>query len=85
MFLDLFRPKSGFNPGQMVSLPPGPRGGVYLLIKERRWTQPTNERKKQWVYDGYILEFIRGELMCTTYLYTASPENFGFVPGLDYF
>ena len=86
-FFNWFRPNPKFQPGQLVAIPADDihKNTRYMLIENRRWMEPTNEMKKQWGYDGFVLEIRPGVgLVCTSGGYGYLERNFLWVRGLEY-
>lgn len=86
-FLNWFRPKSRFGPGQIARVLQGsalaPRR--YMLIERRRWVKPNGCIQKQWVYDGIIFLVSRGgELIYSTGGSCFLETTLDRVPGIEY-
>jgi hypothetical protein len=68
--LSLRRPEPRYAVAEVVLVKPDAvrhwQPPHYMAIQERRWVRPNGEEKKQWVYDGPILEIKGGKLVWCT-------------------
>jgi len=43
-------------------------GHKFMIIRGRRWIRPNDQRNKQWVYDGVLIEASGDEIVVSTYI-----------------
>jgi len=57
--------------------------GCHMLIQKRRWIRPNNQDKKQWVYDGILLEIQGEKIKYSTSVSCVFESSIELIPGIS--
>ena len=52
-----------------------PEKPCYILLRNRRFIKPNEEKKKQWVYDGVVLDVNHGQINIATHISCVFERN----------
>lgn len=51
------------------------KGNRYMVVQNVRWVKPNYEPKKQWVYDGILIDSFEGEITVSTGVSCVCEDN----------